>query len=166
MIIKKSEAAIHILSEKDMPRYVHEEIKQEPRKMKAKREEEVDSESSLRKKIVKKEERSHSTVALLQIGRKDEAEKEDDQGQEIEKVKDNRADMDIELEEPKEVKVNKVVTEKRKGRKRREESDKTLGVNDVPLIEWSFDSSVESLRTVPQKVLNMKDGASRFDLAT
>ncbi|ONK69021.1 uncharacterized protein A4U43_C05F18460 [Asparagus officinalis] len=64
--MKKSEAAIHILPEKDMPRYVHEEIKQEPRKMKAKREEEVDPESSLRKKRVKKEERSHSTVVLTE----------------------------------------------------------------------------------------------------
>ncbi|ONK58554.1 uncharacterized protein A4U43_C09F14270 [Asparagus officinalis] len=64
--MKKSEAAIHILPKQDMMWYVHEEIKQEPRKMKAKREEEVDSENSLRKKRVKKEEWSQSTVAFTE----------------------------------------------------------------------------------------------------
>ncbi|ONK72293.1 uncharacterized protein A4U43_C04F17830 [Asparagus officinalis] len=66
MILKKSEAAIHILPEQDMSRYVHEEIKQEPTRRKAKREEKLDSENSLRNKRVKKEEGSQSTVALTE----------------------------------------------------------------------------------------------------
>ncbi|ONK73834.1 uncharacterized protein A4U43_C03F60 [Asparagus officinalis] len=61
-----------------------------------------------------------------QIKRKDEAEKEDDQGKEMEEVKDDRVDMGIEVEEPEEVKVIKEVTKKKRGRKRREERDKTL----------------------------------------
>ncbi|ONK80838.1 uncharacterized protein A4U43_C01F22350 [Asparagus officinalis] len=61
-----------------------------------------------------------------QIERKDKVEKEDDQGKETEEVKDDRADMGIEVEEPEEVKVTDEVIDKKKGRKRREERDEML----------------------------------------
>ncbi|ONK56693.1 uncharacterized protein A4U43_C10F11730 [Asparagus officinalis] len=61
-----------------------------------------------------------------QIERKDEAEKEEGKGDEVEKEGDQTQDMGIELEEHKEVKVAKEVPKKKKGRKRREESDNTL----------------------------------------
>ncbi|ONK66890.1 uncharacterized protein A4U43_C06F13120 [Asparagus officinalis] len=165
MIMKKSEAAIHILPEQDMPRYVHEEIKQKPTKMKAKIEEDVTTEKSLRKIRVKKENEAYEKLVMLneayeqelvargvdtmaikvetekrfaeqkhirqkkeepQIERKDEAEKEEGKEDEAEKEGDQTQDMSIELEEPKEVKVAEEVPKKKKGRKRREESDDTL----------------------------------------
>ncbi|ONK67041.1 uncharacterized protein A4U43_C06F15040 [Asparagus officinalis] len=48
-----------------MPMYVHEEIKQKPTKMKAKIEEEVTAENSLRKKRVKKENEAYEKLVML-----------------------------------------------------------------------------------------------------
>ncbi|ONK66879.1 uncharacterized protein A4U43_C06F12990 [Asparagus officinalis] len=148
-----------------MPRYVHEEIKQKPTKMKAKIEEEVMAEKSLRKKKVKIENEAYEKLVILneaykqelvargidtmaikaktekrfaeqkhirqrkeepQIERKDEAEKEEGEEDEVEKEGDETQYMSIELEEPKEVKVAEKVPKKKKGRKRKEESDDTL----------------------------------------
>ena len=53
-ITKKSEAAIHILPEHDLPRYVHEEIKHKSTKRRAEMEEEATGEKASRKKRVEK----------------------------------------------------------------------------------------------------------------
>ncbi|ONK72030.1 uncharacterized protein A4U43_C04F14920 [Asparagus officinalis] len=66
------------------------------------------------------------TKPQREIGRKDEAEKEDDQGKEMEEVKDDRADMGIDVEEPVDVKVIEEVIVMKKGRKRRKEIDEML----------------------------------------
>ncbi|ONK68298.1 uncharacterized protein A4U43_C05F9850 [Asparagus officinalis] len=117
--MKKSKVTIYILPEQDMPQYVHREIKQEPTKRKAKGEEKLYSENSLRKKRVKKEEGSQSTVVFTEAYEKlsmlnevyeqeivslgidtkaIKAEKEDDQGKEMEEVKDDSTGMGIEVE--------------------------------------------------------------------
>ncbi|ONK78129.1 uncharacterized protein A4U43_C02F14650 [Asparagus officinalis] len=61
----KSEAAIHILLEQDVTRYVHEEIKQKPTTVKAKVEEEVTGEKSLGKKRVQKENEAYEKLMML-----------------------------------------------------------------------------------------------------
>ncbi|XP_020269359.1 ABC transporter F family member 4-like [Asparagus officinalis] len=65
MILKKSEAAIHILPEQDVARYVHEEIKLRPTTVKAKVEEEVTGEKSLGKKRVQKENEAYEKLVML-----------------------------------------------------------------------------------------------------
>ncbi|XP_020246587.1 uncharacterized protein LOC109824406 isoform X3 [Asparagus officinalis] len=64
-ILKKSEAAIHILPEQDVARYVHEEIKQKLTMVKAKVEEEVTGEKSLGKKRVQKENEAYEKLVML-----------------------------------------------------------------------------------------------------
>ncbi|ONK57461.1 uncharacterized protein A4U43_C09F750 [Asparagus officinalis] len=154
--MKKSEAAIHILQEQDVARYVHEEIKQKPTKMKAKIKEDVTAEKSLGKKRVQKENEAYKKLVMLNEAYEQELiarnvdmmaikaetekrfaeqkhirqkkgepqiEKEEGQEDEAEKEGDQTQDMGIELKEPKEVKVAEEVPKKKKGRKRREESD-------------------------------------------
>ncbi|XP_020270668.1 uncharacterized protein LOC109845812 [Asparagus officinalis] len=65
MILKKSEAAIHILPEQDVARYVHEEIKPSPTTVKAKVEEEVRGKKSLGKKRVQKEDEAYEKLVML-----------------------------------------------------------------------------------------------------
>ncbi|ONK74657.1 uncharacterized protein A4U43_C03F8790 [Asparagus officinalis] len=112
-----------------MPRYVHEEIKQDPRKMKAKREEEVDCENSLRKKRVKKEKRSQSTIALSEAYDKllmlNEAYEQELVACGIDTLA-IKVDIVKRFAEQKHGREKKMSSEKKKGRKRREESDDTL----------------------------------------
>ncbi|ONK77557.1 uncharacterized protein A4U43_C02F7820 [Asparagus officinalis] len=65
MILKKSEAAIHILPKQDVARYVHEEIKPSPTTVKAKVEEEVRGKKSLGKKRVQKEDEAYEKLVML-----------------------------------------------------------------------------------------------------
>ncbi|ONK68490.1 uncharacterized protein A4U43_C05F12270 [Asparagus officinalis] len=127
MILKKSEAAIHILPEQDVARYVHEEIKPSPTTVKAKVEEEVTGEKSLGKKRVQKENEAYEKLVMLNeayeqalvargvdiLAIKAETEKKFSEEKRIRQNKgepqidealiegDQTQDMDIELEEAK-----------------------------------------------------------------
>ncbi|ONK81799.1 uncharacterized protein A4U43_C01F32990 [Asparagus officinalis] len=64
-LLSKSEAAIHILPEHDLPRYVHEEIKQKSTKRKAEMEEEATGKKASRKKRVGKGDDAYKKLVML-----------------------------------------------------------------------------------------------------
>ncbi|XP_020258242.1 uncharacterized protein LOC109834618 [Asparagus officinalis] len=165
-ITKKSEAAIHILPEHDLPRYVHEEIKHKSTKRRAEMEEEATGEKASRKKRVEKGDDAYKKLVMLneayeqelvargvdtmaikaeiekrfeeekqimpkkeepQIERQDEAEKEEGKEEKAEGEGDQGQEVGIELEQSEARKVVEEVPKKKRGRKRREEGESTLG---------------------------------------
>ncbi|ONK60986.1 uncharacterized protein A4U43_C08F24800 [Asparagus officinalis] len=146
-LLSKSEAAIHILPEQDVARYVHEEIKPSPTTVKAKVEEEVTGEKSLGKKRVQKEDEAYEKLVMLNeayeqalvargvdiLAIKAETEKKFAEEKHIRQNKgepqidealsegDQTQDMDIELEEA------KVEAEKEEGKEKEggKEGDQT-----------------------------------------
>ncbi|ONK58486.1 uncharacterized protein A4U43_C09F13540 [Asparagus officinalis] len=126
--MKKSEAAIHILPEKDVARYVHEEIKQKPTQMEAKIEEheDVTAEKSLGKKRIE----AYEKLVMLNEAYEQELVARDINTMTIKAETEKRFAEQKHIRqkkgELKEVKVAEEVPKKKKGRKKREGSDDTF----------------------------------------